>query len=326
MTMEGASANPAGPIAVDGASGYVGNHVVATLRKKGIEVHCIVHPGIRDIDRQFLSSTGAKIFETNLDENSTVLQDALKGVACVIHLIGSIAPPKGQKLSDLHAGQTTQLVAACHKAATKKILMVTALGTSADAESQYHQTKWQAEEVVRNSGIDFVILRPSLIIGRTVGHRQSKLVARYMKLIEEKDQIPVIEGAKNLIQPIFIGDLAEMIATAATGSKFNKQTIEIGGARVMQMHEFISALMDVMSRKKPLRPVPAGLANLGAFFLEMFSPGVPLLSRDQVKLACTDNICKNNAAVDLLGREPSDLSTALQGYAAMQKEMAAGNA
>ena len=305
-------------IAVDGASGYVGNHVVAELRRRNIQVRCIVHPGVKDVDREFLKSTGAEIFQTDLKEDSAILQSALSGVTCIIHLIGSIAPPKGQKLSDLHAGQTKELIAACKKTAVPKIVMITALGTAVDAESEYHRTKWQSEELVRNSGISFVILRPSLIIGRTVGSRNSKLIARFNKMIAERPQVPVIEGAKNLIQPVFVGDLAEAIATAASSPAddptLRNRTFEIGGGEVQPMHQLIKELMKQQGVSKSLKSLSAPIANLAAFFLEMVSPGVPLLSRDQVKLACTNNVCSDNALQPIFKVNPTTVEAALATY------------
>lgn len=311
-------------IAVDGASGYVGNHVVAELRKKNIKVRCIVHPGIKDVDREYLKSTGAELFQTDLKADSETLLAALSGVDCIIHLIGSIAPPKGLKLSDLHAGQTSELIAACKKAKVPKIVMITALGTAVDAVSEYHRTKWQSEELIRNSGISFVILRPSLIIGRIVGSRNSKLIARFNKLIAERPQVPVIEGAKNLIQPVFVGDLAEAIVSAALSPSDNPElknkTFEIGGDEVQPMHQLIAALMKQQNVSKPLKSLPASIANMAAFFLEMVSPGVPLLSRDQVKLACTNNVCSDNALQSVFKIRPTSVETALQSYSAKSQQ------
>lgn len=316
MTNAGAS-SPS--IAVDGATGYVGNHVVAALRKRNMKVNCIVHKGAKEVDKNFLQSTGAKIFEADLDASSESLQEALSDVSCVIHLIGSIAPPKGQKLADLHRGQTEQLVAACKKANVKKIVMITALGTAADAASEYHKTKWQAEEVIRSSGISFAILRPSLIIGRQVGSRNSKLIARFNKMIAERPQVPVIEGAKNKIQPVFVGDLAEAIVeaalAAANDSRFAGQTLEIGGSQIMPMHELIEKLMGLQGQEKPLKSLPASLAGVLAFLLETFSPGVPLLSRDQVKLACGDNICSANTLESVFRIKATSVDEALKSYA-----------
>src|SRR6185369_16387947 len=120
----------------------------------------------------------------SLDKNDGALVEALTGCAVVVHLIGSIAPRKGERLEDLHGNQTRNLAQAAQAAGISKLVQVTALGTSENARNGYHATKWQAEQYVRNSKCKFVILRPSLIIGRQVGNRDSKLVTRYFDLIQ----------------------------------------------------------------------------------------------------------------------------------------------
>ncbi len=299
-------------IAVDGASGYVGSHLIHALCKSGVRVRAIVHPKANLSDCQFLSECGAEIYKTDIDANSPTLIDALTGASTVIHLIGSIAPKKGQKLEELHAGITQQLVKAAQSTNTK-ILMITALGTSADALSQYHKTKWQAEELVRKSGLPYTILRPSLILGRQVGRRDSKLMARYIELIKTRPKVPLLGGGKNLLQPVFIGDLSRAISKLALSQEMTGKTLEIGGAEVLSMQELVSKLMDAIGKRKPLQPVPPALANILASVLELVQ-SVPMVSKDQVKLSTTDNICSDNALENQLALTPTPLAKALATY------------
>lgn len=299
-------------IAVDGASGYVGSHLVHALCKSGIRVRAIVHPKANLSDCQFLSECGAEIYKTDIDSNSETLKKALTGANTVVHLIGSIAPKKGQKLEELHAGITQQLVNAA-KDSNAKILMITALGTSADAISQYHKTKWEAEEIVRKSGLPYTILRPSLILGRQVGRRDSKLMARYIELIKTRPKVPLLGGGKNLLQPVFIGDLSNAISKVALSPDMTGKTLEIGGAEVLSMQELVSKLMDAIGKRKPLQPVPPALANILASVLELVQ-SVPMVSKDQVKLSTTDNICRDNALENQLALTPTPLAKALATY------------
>ncbi len=302
-----------GAIVVDGATGYVGNHLVLALVKSGFTVRCIVRPEARTVDRQFLEKTGARLFATNLESNSPVLAEALAGASCAVHLIGSIAPRKGERLEDLHGGQTSELLAGCGKAGVRKVVLLTALGSAADAASTYHKTKFQSEQLVVKSGLQYVIVRPSLIIGREAGNRDSKLVARYRKMIEEKSGVPLINGGANKLQPVFVGDLAAALVSAATTAVADGKTVEIGGADILTMKEFVELLMDSMNTRKPIRSIPAGLVSLAAGALEMFQP-VPLVSRDQVRLACQDNICHENGLHSVFNVRPRSVKEALLSY------------
>ena len=299
-------------VVVDGASGYVGSHLVHELNRRQIPVRALVHETAHPEDCRFLASCQAGLFKSEINAASPVLAQCLSGARALVHLIGSIAPGKGQKLEDLHAGLTAELIAACRQS-RPKIIMITALGTAVDADSLYHRSKWQAEELLRASGLDYVILRPSLIVGRQVGRRDSKLVARYINLIETRKRVPLIGGGKNLLQPVFIGDLCSAVIKAIGDDSLNGQTLEIGGEKVVSMKELVTDLMAVLEIKKPTQPVPPAVAALAAALLETIQT-VPLVSRDQVKLALKDNVCSNNAMQSILHLEVKSLADALQTY------------
>ncbi len=300
------------PVAVDGATGYVGSHVVWRLRKEGRPVRCIVRPQARQMDIDFLRSTGAQIISGELDQTSGPISEAFAGAAAAVHLIGSIAPRRGEKLAELHAGQTARIIEHCRKNGLKLVL-VTALGAQAQAASEYHRTKWAAEEAVRNSGVAYVILRPSLLIGRQVGCRDSKLVRRYRELIETRKVIPLVAGGPGLVQPLFVGDLADAIATVIESTHWDGQTLELGGNEKLSMREFVAKLQDAMQVHKPMVALPETVARAAAFLSQTFQP-VPLLSQDQVTLSLQDNVCTKNAVMDLLKRQPVSVADALNSY------------
>jgi uncharacterized protein YbjT (DUF2867 family) len=305
-------------IAVDGATGYLGNHLVARLRQNGTAVRCIVHPGAKQKDIDYLKSTGAQVVIASLTrpqgtKGEISIAEALQGVDVAVHLIGSIAPPKGQRLEDLHGAQTSNLVNAAKTGGVKKIVQVTALGTSAEAPSAYHHTKWQAEQYVRNSGLQWVILRPSLIVGRQVGSRNSKLIARYMDLIRKRRTVPVIGNGSNRLQPVFVGDLAEALEKAITTPQFDNNVYEIGGDEILSMRQLVEKLIALHGDNKRISGVSPMAAGVLARICETVQR-VPTLSRDQIKLSLSDNICSQNALRSTFGISPKTTDEALATY------------
>jgi len=300
-------------VAVDGATGYLGNHVVEALRRQNVSVRCIVHHGARSQDRDFLKSIGADVVEASLESDGEDLRLALADCDVAVHLIGSIAPKKGESLADLHGAQTSNLVSAARAAGVRKLVQITALGTASDAISEYHRTKWLAEEHVRKGGISFVIYRPSLIIGKTVGNRDSKLVTRYMELVTTRPRVPLIGGGDNKVQPIFVGDLAQAIVCGVTTDEFNDRTFEMGGPQVLSMRQFVEKLITLNGLKKSVFSIPSFAANVIATCCETIQ-SVPLVSKDQVKLSSQDNICRDNALQSVFGIVPTSVDEALQTY------------
>lgn len=312
-------------VLVTGATGYVGSHLVFKLRGLGQPVRCLVRPEASESDLQFLRSLGAEVVATDLDRPGAHVFQAFAGAQAVVHLIGSIAPKKGESFSDLHEKTTGQLIELCQNHNISRVAMVTALGAGPSASSRYHLTKWQAEEVVRASGLEYVILRPSLVVGRMVGRRDSKLVTRYINLILSSRAVPLINGGVNRIQPVFIGDLVEVLSACVSPGSTLEGTLELGGPDLVTMREFVEQLMAVIGERKPIIGLPGFIAQAAAAICESLQ-AVPLLSNDQVAIANQDNVCQENALVSVCGISPTPLKEALATYRAHRFAQSAADA
>jgi uncharacterized protein YbjT (DUF2867 family) len=307
-------------VLIDGATGYLGSHLAYALDGSEYGVRCLVHTKAGDEDIASLKACHAQIFRGSLTDASSedAIRLAFRNVVAAVHLIGSIAPKRGEKLSDLHVEQTRAFVEYCQEAGVERIIMITSLGCKKDAKSQYHKTKWQAEEVVRQSGIPYVILRPSLIVGRTYGRRDSKMVSRYLRIIETKPIVPLIAGGGNKVQPIFVGDLVFAIMRCVFEDSANDaifgHEFDLGGPEVVTMREFVEMLMtQVVGKKRAVSSIPVPLASMLSVVMQM-TQEVPTLSLDQVRIAQQDNICHENALKLVLGIEPTPLSKSLATY------------
>jgi uncharacterized protein YbjT (DUF2867 family) len=304
-------------VLVDGATGYLGSHLVADLLRNGLTVRCLVREGAQKEDINFLSSLGAEIVQANLSRDSSEALDAFKGASAAVHLIGSIAPKKGETFENVHVEPTGHFAALCQKASVPKAIMVTALGTAANAKSQYHRSKFQAETILRESKVPTIFLRPSLLVGCTTGRRDSKLVKRYRDLIQNKKTIPLIGGGTNRIQPLFIDDMVSAIRQSiqmqAGGVGSDARAYDLAGPNSMTMGEFVKELMNVMGIKRNTVAIPVPVAKLIAMLAEK-NQEVPIISQDQVILATTDNVCQNNSIETIFNIKPSHLNTAFRSY------------
>ena len=227
-------------IVVDGATGYLGSHLVSTLVQRGYRVRCLVR-------RENSMNTDESIECIDVDYSKELDPELFSGALALVHLIGSIAPRRGESLSGLHRGITARVVNAAVAAAVppEKIIQITALGASADAPSEYHRTKWLAEEVVRASGIPYVILRPSLILGRLVGKRDSKLVQRLLTFIRRKPFVPLVRGGSSRIQPIFVQDVYQLPETLSHIVSVDDVVLMIGAGSIGSVIQTIISQAEV---------------------------------------------------------------------------------
>ena len=106
-------------------------------------------------------------------------RELLRGCDACVNAIGILRESSGgQTFTRMHAGATEALVDASKALSVGRFLQVSALGVRAQGASAYQRTKWDAELIVRRSGLDWTIFRPSMIHAPDSGMMQelSKLV------------------------------------------------------------------------------------------------------------------------------------------------------
>jgi NADH dehydrogenase len=301
-------------IVVCGATGYIGTHLIAQLRKKGISVKCLVRP--ESSDTSVLEEHGAQIVPVDLSGSKPFkpsLIEALTGSNSLVNLVGSIAPKRGETLDSMHVQHVAKLINLCGACNIPKMVMVTALGTGENAGSKYHVSKWKAEQELQKSGLPYVILQPSLVYGRQIGHRDSKLVKRFMELINERPLVPLIGGGHNRLQPIFIGDLVQCIDISLFTDQYDGSVLELGGLEIVELKQFVEMLMNQLGQTKSFMDMPVAVARSMAAVCEL-TQEVPVLSQDQVTLTLSDNICEHNALQETFHVVPTSITDGMRSY------------
>ncbi len=132
-------------ITVDGATGYLGTHLTHKLLSSGFNVNCLVHPGASRSDMELLSDMGAEVFIGTLNQEdcmSPAVGKAFTGAIAAVHLIGSVAPKKGQSVEEMHAGQTHWFMEQVRRGRVPRAVVVTTLGTDEEARTGYQRSKW----------------------------------------------------------------------------------------------------------------------------------------------------------------------------------------
>jgi nucleoside-diphosphate-sugar epimerase len=314
-----------GVVLVDGASGYVGSHLTNQLQRHGYSARCLVRPQASEVDVSTLQSSGAQVCKADLMSQHKDVERLFEGVEVAVHLIGSVAPKRGESLDDLHVEMTRRFAQLCKATAVGKIVMVTSLGAEASAQSLYHRTKWLAEQALKDCGVPCIILRPALIVGKTFGVRNSKLIARILELIRTRRSVPIIGGGANKIQPVFIDDVVaaiiKCVAEIGGASGTAAPVLEIAGPEVITMRQLYERLMTITQINKPLMDIPLPVASVVAFAAQ-YLQAVPVLSLDQIKLSKSDNISSRDDLLDKLSIGATGLSEALRSYGAATGNLA----
>ncbi len=281
-------------ILVTGANGFVGSHLVKRLRQEGLKVRAVVRTSAK---AQALADLGAEVVSGDINDPPS-LTAAAAGTDRVIHLVGIIQEAPGVTFTGVHVEGTRNLLEASKKAGVRHFVYQSALGARPDAKSRYHRTKWEAEQLVKESGVPFTILRPSLIYGPG-----DLFTIRLSEMIRLSPVLPVIGSGRSKVQPISIEDVASCIVKILAGGPHLGKTYEIGGPEQLTYEEVTKDIAGVLGVKRPTVHLPMFFIGPMAKLAETFLPKPPVTT-DQLIMLQEDNVCDMRDIRESLGVDP----------------------
>jgi NADH dehydrogenase len=263
-------------IFVTGGTGFVGRSVVRALVGSGFLVRCLVRPGSEAALRGFESID--RVPGDILKPEG--LAQAAEGSAALVHLVGIIREQRGRgvTLERLHRQATENALRVAREAGIPRYLQMSALGTRPNASSAYHRTKWRAEELVRASGLEWTIFRPSIIFGR-----DDEFISMLASMVRRLPVVPVLGDGRYRLQPIPVEQVAEGFARALRKSASIGQTYEVGGPEPYRFVEILDMIGQIQGRAK-VRKIHVPLAAVKAATRALqWMPAYPV-SSDQLTM------------------------------------------
>jgi len=298
-------------VLVTGGTGFVGTHLVnALLRRRHAVAVLARHP---DRARNRYNQPVEKVRGDVLHPPS--LGPALAGRDALIHLVG-IIHEKGERTFDrMHRAAVENVTAAARDAGVRRLLHMSAMGTSADSPSEYGRSKAAGEAAVRLSGLDWTIFRPSIIFGPGDG-----FVSLLAPIVDANPLfIPVIGRGETRFQPVSVYDVARVFGDALEKPETIGKTFELGGPDVLTLNEIYREIATVLGkRRKPLVHLPLWWGRLLARFFESFARrgwlSAPPLTRDQLKSLERDNVGDVSETVAVFDGEWREFRSGLREY------------
>lgn len=295
-------------VTVFGGSGFIGRQVVRRLAALGCQVRVAVRCPEDALPLKTAGDVGQIVpVKVNIRQEHAV-QAAVQGADAVINLVGILYETGTQQFEAVHE-QGARLIAKAAKAAgVTNMVQMSALGASAESSSRYARSKAAAEAAVRAEIPEAVVIRPSVVFGP-----QDDFVNRFAALMRISPMLPLVGDGETKFQPVYVADVADAIVQSVTDPERAGRTYELGGPTVYSYRELMELIMRETGRHVGLVPLPYGLAKVKAFFLE-FLPKPPL-TRDQVELLKTDNICSGDLpGLDDFGIEATSAEIILPTY------------
>lgn len=302
-----------GRVFVTGGSGFVGSAVLEALHERGYAVNALVR------DHKTLTGSARPIRGDLFDQKA--LDESMHDCTAVIHLVGIIMErvSKGVTFERIHTQGTRSIVDAAMRNGVTRYIHMSALGTRANAVSRYHQTKFAAEQYVRESSLKWTILRPSMIHGP-----KGELMQMEVRWAKRKAPpflfMPYFgggvlgRGGAGMLQPVYVNDVARAFVDALEKPGTIGEIYPIGGPDQItwpQLHQTVAR--HVVGKKRPVIALPAWKAKL----LTRVAPaGLLPFNYDQVVMSQEDNTCDLTKLVNDFGWTPQPFEPTLARYAA----------
>lgn len=248
------------PLFLTGGGGFVGRHATARLARAGArDVRLLA----RDQDRFPLPApapSGWRVVQGDLGAAGP-WTEALRGVDTVLHLAALTGKASRREHVAANRDATRRLVEAARAAGVRRFLFVSSIAAGYRDRAHYHyaNAKAEAEAIVTGSGLEALIVRPTMVLGP--GSPVLANLARLACL-----PLPVTFGPGQLVQPVHVEDLAAALVALLDRPGWGQRTVEIGGPERIGMDDLagrIRAARGLPKRPRirlPLQPLRALLA------------------------------------------------------------------
>ena len=255
-------------IAITGATGFVGSHLAKRLESEGHELVLIARR-MRNDDARYVVSDLSDV---------NVLTESFKGCNAVAHCAGINREIGDQTYARVHVEGTRKVVEAARTAGVERIVLMSFLRARPQCGSPYHESKWEAEEIVRKSGLDYTIIKAGVVYGRGdhmldhLSHALHTFPVFGLVGLEEKS-----------IRPLAVEDLVHVMRAALVDRRMKQQTIALLGPEEIYLSEAVRRVADVVGKQPLMIRLPIFCHQLMANVFE-WTMRVPLVSLAQVRI------------------------------------------
>jgi NADH dehydrogenase len=268
-----------------GGSGFLGSAVAARLATAGMSLRV---PSRRpERARHLLTLPAMELIQADVHDPAT-LAGLMQGQDAVVSLVGVLhsrpGSPYGPDFARAHVDLPAKIVAACAGAGVRRLVHVSALGADPAGPSAYQRSKAAGEAAIRAAGpgLAWTLLRPSVIFGR--GDHFLNLFAGLLRLFP----LLPLAGAATRFQPVWVGDVAEVVARCLTGPGVAGQTYPLAGPKVYALADLVRYVGRLTGHRRPVLALPEALGMVQARLLEL-APN-PVMSRDNLLSMRVDNV------------------------------------
>jgi uncharacterized protein YbjT (DUF2867 family) len=258
-------------IAITGGTGFVGRHLAQHLLFLGHQ------PILLARGRDLRHAPVAPVVHTELSDPG-LLAESIRGCDAIAHCAGINREIGSQTYRRIHIEGTCNIIEAARLAGVPRLLLLSFLRARPKCGSPYHESKFQAEELLRESGLDYTILKAGMIYGR--GDHMLDHLSHTLFTLPLFAKVGFHERP---IRPAAIDDVTRIITAALTAGRLSRQTVFVLGPETLLLREAVRRVAAILNRRVWIIPAPAVFHRIVAAICER-AMAIPLVARAQVQM------------------------------------------
>jgi uncharacterized protein YbjT (DUF2867 family) len=289
-----------------GAGGFVGRHILSELLASGHRVRAVA----REVSTLRDMEPGAEWIGLDLAHATDASGWAphLAGIDCVVNAAGVL---RGPEMHAVHVAMPQALHAACRQAEVRRVILISAVSARADVATDYARTKLEGEAALRNSGLRWTILRPSLVVAE--GSYGGTSLLRGLSALPFFQPLPGDGGFA--FSPIHADDLARAVRLACEDLWFIGMTLEPAGPKTHTLRELMTRYRNWLGfGRTRFLSVPMPVMRLLGRIGDLAGSGP--VSTNSLTQMVAGNAADGEAFAQAVGFRPRSLDNAMRDRAA----------
>jgi len=291
-----------------GATGFIGRHLLARLQERGHEtIHCLIREG-HDIAARSTSNGPVRYVRGDLF-STEAYGTHLTETDTVIHLAAVTGKADPKAYFRVNTEGTKSLLEQCKKAGVKNFLYASTIAVKYENKSRYlyAQSKERGEELVKQSGLNYCIVRPTIVLGP-----EAPAWENFSKL-GQLPLLPVLGNGRTQIQPIYISDLVDCLLAILDEDRFRNEIFDLGGPEKTTIQDFLRTIHKKYRGKQP-KIVHVPLAPLTAILSVMENVFYSILPINSGQLSAFryDSLAESNRILNACAPKMKNVDAMLQ--------------
>jgi NADH dehydrogenase (ubiquinone) 1 alpha subcomplex subunit 9 len=225
----------------------------------------------------------------SLDDEDAI-RDCVRKSNVVINLVGKHYETKhflphiiNSPFREVHVNIPERIARIAREEYVDHFVHVSALSANPDSESEFARTKFEGEEKVKEQFPGAVIVRPGSMYGQ-----EDRFLNWFARILKYSGVFPVVEGLKQKVLPVFVGDVATAVAKCAVNYSTCNKTYELAEEKEWTRSEILDLVMKTTRKHRQRVDIPKSVAFLIAQAIELLPS--PVLTRDWLKLMLEDEV------------------------------------